>query len=98
MKVHLDTNTLIRFFSKDDTHKALQVKKLLESKNDLVISDVVFPELEYVLEAVPYSLSKHEVCALFRFLISRSNITVSSSGKTAVQLFEKSNLDMADCI
>ena len=95
--IHLDTNALIRFFTKDDPMKAAKVKKLLEEKNEIFVSDVVFPELEYVLSHA-YKLSRNNILKIYKFLISCSNIKINQSIKKAVMIFEQTNLDMADSI
>lgn len=95
--IHIDTNSLIRFFTKDEPAKAIRVKNLIESSEEIYITDAVFPEIEYVLKRL-YKTEKPEIFELLRFLTSKTNITTSSQVKTAVGIFETSNLDMADCI
>jgi len=93
----LDTNCLIRFFTKDDEHKANKVRKLLESMEELYIPNVVFHELEYVLSG-GYKTTRIEIIKIFHFLISQKKIKVSKEVKQAIKLFEDSKLDMADCL
>ena len=97
MKVCLDTSSLIRFFTRDEPKKALAVKKLLEKETEVFIPEVVFPEIEYVLRRV-YKVKRGKLIAIFRFLISRSNIKLKPVVKEAVKIFENTNLDMADCL
>ena len=94
----LDTSTLIRFFTQDDSKKAQDVKQIIENEEELFIPDVVFPELEYVLLEVSYKSSKEHILKAFKFLISQNNITVSSTVKKAVAVYEGYKLDMADSI
>ena len=96
--VVLDTNTLIRFFTKDDLIKAEKVKKLIESDEELYVPDVVFPEIEYVLLSFSYNSSRQKVLMAFKFLASKNNIYVSKHVKNAIEIYENSFLDMADCI
>ncbi len=96
MKVVLDTNALVRFFTNDIPQKAEKVEKLLEEKS-LFIPDVVFPELEYVLTN-GYNSSRTQIITVYRFLLAKKNIRTSPSMQKAVAIFEKSKLDMADCI
>jgi len=97
MKIVLDTNALVRFFTRDIETKAQLVKKLLDSDQTLIISDVVFPELEYVLMK-QYSAKREDLSDYFRFLTSKDNIKSSKEAKLAVEIFASSILDMADCI
>lgn len=93
----LDTSSLIRFFTNDDSKKALKVKKLLEEEKEIFIPEVVFPELEYVLKR-SYKASRKKIVDAFKFLISRKNIKLNQKVKKAIGLFEITKLDMADCL
>jgi len=95
--VCLDTSSLIRFFTNDDPKKALLVKKLLEKEKEILIPEVVFPELEYVLIKL-YQAKREKIVIAFKFLISRRNIKSSPVIKKAVEFFAASKLDMADCL
>ena len=93
----LDTNSLIRFFTNDVLDQAAKVKTLLENEKKIFIPDVVFPELEYVLEG-QYNFEKEKVLEYFHFLLALQNIGVSKPLRKAVDLFAVSGLDMADCL
>ncbi len=98
MTIHLDTNVLVRFFTNDDTPKAIHVRTLLESKHDLIINDVVFPELEYVLQSARYDYTRDDLIRMYKFIVSRSNVSINTEVIYAIALYEKSKLDMADCL
>src|SRR3989338_7230808 len=95
--IYLDTNVLIRFFTKDDLAKAKKVKELLQRESEIFINDVVFPELDYVLRKV-YNRQRSDVAAVYRFLLSYPAINCSKVIHQATHLYETSNLNMADCI
>lgn len=95
--VYLDTSALIRFFTNDEPQKALQVKKLLEKEKKIYISEVVFPELEYVLAGV-YQSSRVKIITVFNFLASRKNIKLNPNIQKAIEIFETTTLDMANCL
>ena len=94
----LDTSALIRFFTKDIPSQAKKVKDALENEKDIKIPDVVFPELEYVLLGKTYNAERNKVLTAFKFLVSRKNIIVSPEVTIAVGIYEKTKLDIADCI
>ncbi|MBI2442737.1 MAG: PIN domain-containing protein [Candidatus Levybacteria bacterium] len=96
MPIVLDTSSLIRFFTRDIEEKAAKVKSLLETEK-VVIPDVVFPELEYILMS-QYSITRDNLIEFYQFLTSQKNIQTSATIKRAVLLFEKTKLDIADCI
>lgn len=95
--VCLDTSSLIRFFTNDEPAKAQKVKLLLKKEKKVFIPEVVFPELEYVLSG-KYKLTRDEIAKLFKFLLSRSNIKSKKYPKLALNIFESTKLDMADCL
>lgn len=97
MIVVLDTNSLIRFFTNDMPERATKVKELLENEKYIVIPEVVFPELEYILTD-QYDTSRENLVKIFHFLASQKNIKFPKNIKKAIMIFEKSKLDMADCI
>lgn len=97
MRIAIDTSALIRFFTRDIEEKAQKVKKLLDSDFDIFIPNVVFPELEYVLIKV-YGLKREDLDTYFKFLTSKNNLKTTKDIKVAVEIYEKTKLDMADCI
>lgn len=97
MLIVLDTNSLIRFFTNDIVDKAAKVKDLLEKEKEIYIPEVVFPELEYILTD-QYETSRENLIKIFQFLSSQKNIIVPKNLKKAILIFEKTKLDIADCI
>ena len=96
--VTFDTSALIRFFTNDIPSKANQVRETFESKEKITIPDVVFPELEYVLLGRSYNATRKKIFKAFEFLASHKNVSVSNEVKNAMEIYEKTSLDMADCI
>lgn len=96
MQIILDTSSLVRFFTNDIPEKAEKVEKLFDEES-LVIPDVVFPELEYILGR-GYTSTRNEIVKTYHFLLAKRNIKISPYVRKAVTIFEQSNLDMADCI
>ncbi|OIO13072.1 hypothetical protein COV53_05210 [Candidatus Gottesmanbacteria bacterium CG11_big_fil_rev_8_21_14_0_20_37_11] len=92
----LDTNTLIRFFTNDIPEKSQKVKKLLAFEGKIFIPDVVFPEIEYIL-IKKYNQSRKEIIQIFKFLSSNKNIILTRQIKSAIEIYNKTKLDMADC-
>ena len=97
MKIVVDTSALVRFFTDDIPQKASLVEKLLEEGKDIVIPDVVFPELEYIL-VNKHMFSRAKLVEIYTFLSSRDNIRLTKEVKAAIEIFSKTKLDMADCI
>lgn len=97
MRTIIDTNALVRFFTDDIPQKASRVEKLFKDEKDIFIPDVVFPEIEYIL-IHKYNFPREKLLNIYIFLSSRDNIHVTSEVKKAIEIFENSKLDMADCI
>lgn len=93
----LDTSTLIRFFTRDDEPKAKKAKDLLESEEELLLIDVVLLELIFTLLKF-YKLQKSQVLKIIKYLLSRSNIKISSETRKASKLYEENNISITDCL
>ena len=93
----LDTSALIRFFTRDDEAKAIKVKKLLESSEELLLIDAVFLELVFTLIKV-YKTPKKEILEIAQYLLSRSNIEVSLEIRKAIKIYEDRNVSITDCL
>lgn len=94
--IYLDTNVLVRYFIKDDPTLFLKAKKLLENENDLFVPDVVFVELEFVLDKV-YKVSREEISQAFNLLVTNKFITSSEAPPAYILFAKKPMLSMADC-
>ena len=83
-----------------DLKKAEAIFNLLEDDSqDLLVPDVVLPELEYVLSSDFYQASRKEICDAFLFLRSLKNIIFNSPETcVAIDFFCSCKLDMADCL
>jgi len=97
MRIIVDTSALVRFFTDGIPQKASLVEKLFKAEKDIFIPDVVFTELEYIL-IQKYNFPKEKLLNIYIFLSSRDNIHVTKEAKNAIAIFEKTKLDMADCI
>jgi predicted nucleic-acid-binding protein len=70
----LDTSVILRFLTRDDPQKAARARRLLlESDEDLLITDGVFIELVFGLEKL-YGWSKAEISAALGKLLSSRRI------------------------
>jgi len=97
MRIVVDTSALVRFLTDDIPQKSTLVEKLFKDEKDIFIPDVVFPEMEYIL-IQKYNFPREKLLDIYTFLSSRQNIHVAKETKNAITIFEKTKLDMADCI
>lgn len=97
MRIVVDTSALVRFFTDDIPKKASLVEKFFKTEKDIFIPDVVFPELEYIL-IQKYKFLREKLLHIYIFLSSCDNIHITNESKNAILIFEKTKLDMADCL
>lgn len=97
MLIVVDTSALVRFFTDDIPQKASLVENLFKDEKDILIPDVVFPEMEYIL-IKKYKFPRKKLFHIYTFLSSRNNIHMTNELRSAIAIFENSKLDMADCI
>ena len=76
MRVVVDTNSLIRFFTDDIPEKAEMVEVLLEKEKHIFIPDVVLPELEYILTKA-YGFPRGKLVEIYLFLSSQMQISLT---------------------
>lgn len=93
----LDTSAIIRYLTKDDKARAEKVKILLETEKEIIVPDVVLPEIEYVLTKL-FKATRTDLVKTFKFMASLRNILLTREVKEAIVVFSKTKLDMADCI
>lgn len=93
----LDTSALIRFFTRDDEAKAEKSKRLLESRDELLLIDAVAVELVFVLTKL-YQQEKTRVIEVLRYLLARPNIVISDQMRHAAGMYETKNLSITDCL
>jgi len=100
--IGLDTNVLVRYLAQDDAAQSEKANRLVESlsrKEAGFISLVVLVEMVWVIQGA-YAASKMETVAIIHqllqvdaFMVENREIVVQ-----AVQLYEKSGADFADCL
>lgn len=59
--VGLDTNILVRYFTRDDEQQWQQATKLIENEEQCFVTNIVLCELAWVLRGEPYRFSKDEI-------------------------------------
>lgn len=93
----VDANVVIRYLLNDDTKKAEAFASLLrQTKTPLVLSDVVFAEIIWVLTSY-YQLSKKQVIESLEALLALNIIRANKNllGKSLV-IYESFNIDYID--
>lgn len=75
--VAVDTNILVRFFTKDDTKLYAEAKKLLDQapNGSLLLDRIILTELGYVLRS-GYPYTKSDVSKIYKSLLSDQRFSV----------------------
>ena len=100
--VGLDTNVLLRFFLQDAPDQSARAAALMSTfsvQEPGFVSSVTLAESAWVLER-SYRRPKHEVVFFVRGLLESQQLVVENhdSVAQALQKFERSNADFADCL
>lgn len=91
----VDTNVIVRLFTKDD-EKQYQVALRLFTSENLFIADTVILEVEWVLR-LAYEFEPAQICAAFRKLFGLRNVRVSDAKVIAQAIdWHESGLDFAE--
>ena len=94
--VFLDTNYLVRFFTKDVEKQAREAQKVIENEK-IYIAEIVLAETVYILET-HYEAKKEDVCdKLFSFL-NQPNVYTFSFAGLALEIYKNENISFYDSL
>ncbi len=83
MTAFLDTNIVVRYLTGDPPNMARRAAKVIDTTNELLVTDVVLMETAYVLME-NYHVPSERVMDLLAALITRHNVSVFALDKTLV--------------
>lgn len=101
--IGLDTNVLVRFFTRDDNGQADRATALIESQcsdsNPGYITTPVLCELVWVLEA-GYEYRKTNIVQLLRGIVGTASLRVENQVivMQAIALYENCAMGFSDCL
>jgi predicted nucleic-acid-binding protein len=99
--IGFDTNLVVRLMVGDDATQARRARKLLEEAAErdeqVLISDIVLSELEWVLEAA-YKVPRPRILAALNALIAEDRFCFEDRHRvaTALHLYQQGKGDLAD--
>ncbi len=93
----VDTNVLVRHLTGDPPREAATAGRLLASPLELLLTDVVWAEVGYVLESY-YEASRAVVATALRAVVAHPTIRVVDADLLlrAVEVYETDRLDLTD--
>ena len=101
--IGLDTNVLARYYIDDDTdaeaqRQRLAARRLIESRQPLMVSKSVILELEWVMRGY-YNFAQAEVASVMRHLLEQAHITVEDREAVEQALSNsEAGIDFADAL
>jgi predicted nucleic acid-binding protein len=97
MTAFLDTNVLVRHLTGDPPHLAERATRYLATAQELLLPDLIFAEVGYVLESF-YEVSRPEVATILRSVLAFPPIRVIDAEllQRAIELYDTNRLDLAD--
>ena len=97
MTAFLDTNILIRHLTGDPPAQASRATRYLERAEDLLLPDLIFAEVAYVLESY-YEVARAQVADALRAILAFRAVRVVDLEllQRAVEVCEVHRLDFAD--
>ena len=102
MKIFLDSNIFLRFYSKENLPTFTECKKIIQACNDgqhrPYTSNIVIQEVVFVLIRL-YKFPKSQVLEAIKDLTNIRNLTIVEKTNTrkALDLYAKHNIKLGDC-
>jgi predicted nucleic acid-binding protein len=93
----LDTNVLVRHLTGDPPAQARRATRYIAQADDLLLPDLIFAEVAYVLESF-YAVARAQVAASLRAVLAFPAIRVLDAEllQRAVEVYEVHRLDFAE--
>jgi predicted nucleic acid-binding protein len=97
MTAFLDTNVLVRHLTGDPASLAARATRYLEAADELLLPDLIFAEVAYVLESF-YEVPRAQLADTLRAVLAFPGIRVVDSEllQRAVEVYEVHRIDFAD--
>ena len=97
MRAFVDTNVLVRHLTGDPPAQARRATAMLGGSDELILTDLVFAEVVYVLESF-YERPRREIADIGRAMLAHDSILVTNHDLLlrAIELYEDLRLDFAE--
>ena len=97
MTAFVDTNIIVRYLTGDPPEQAERATRYLEQADELILPDLIFAEVVYVLESY-YQVARVEAAPMLRSLLEFRAVRVADSRllQRAVDLYEGHRMAFAD--
>lgn len=97
MTAFVDTTVLVRHLTGDPPAQARRATRFLQQADELLLTDLIFAEVAYVLESF-YELGRSQVARTLRAILAFPAVRVLDGEllHRAVEVYEVDRLDFAD--
>ena len=97
MTAFVDTNIIVRYLTGDPPEQAERATRYLEQADELILPDLIFAEVVYVLESY-YQVARVEAAPMLRSLLEFRAVRVADSRllQRAVDVYETHRIAFAD--
>ena len=97
MTAFVDTNIIVRYLTGDPPEQAERATRYLEQADELILPDLIFAEVVYVLESY-YQVARVEAAPMLRSLLEFRAVRVADSRllQRAVDVYEAHRMAFAD--
>ena len=95
--ITLDTNYLLRFFTRDIPEQASQAKRLIESSKEIYILTIVLAETVYFL-INHYLVDKQDVVEKLLSFVKQPNISTANFIPLSFEIYKDENISFYDCL
>ena len=101
IKIFMDTNPFIRYFTNDIPELAERVENLLKRAKQgqvrLIVNELIIAEIIWVLESV-YEMKKGQIFKLLEAMFNTHNLEIPNRTviKEAAEIYKERNIDFID--
>ncbi|OGM32749.1 hypothetical protein A3D01_01075 [Candidatus Woesebacteria bacterium RIFCSPHIGHO2_02_FULL_39_13] len=95
--IFLDTNYLIRFFTRDIEAQAKKAKKIIEKSEKIYVPLIVIAEAVYILET-HYKTKKETLCSILTNFVNQSNIICAPFVIGSFDIYRHENISFYDSL
>ena len=98
--IAIDTNVLLRYLLRDDEAQAERARRVVESGERVLITDVVLAETTWTLAGRRYRATRADLIDLVNHLLQDSNVRFEDDEViwSALQAFRRTEADFADTL
>ena len=98
--IAVDTNVLLRYLLRDDEAQAEKARRLFESKECILITDVVLTESLWTLSGRKYKATKNDLITVVVQLLQEPNVRFEDDAVIwrSLEAYRRTNADFADAL